>query len=313
MPTNKNRSLGTTKKEVPPTPPSQEQEVLSPLSKFLQESDVLVMFYPKDKNGGFSASIGYEDTKTIYSLVKSKEVKKDSLLIFLDTPGGDAYAAVKIMNILRDQYKFISIGVAEEAKSAGTLMCLGADEIIMSSVSELGPLDKPVLHPINETVTISALDIVRSFDAIIDIALDKQMTFADKILNKKRGIQTKEALLISGSFISKLMSPLLCKEDTKIYNEALRLLKMAERYGSRFLDQYGLKYIKDDSLRKKVVDLILKRLIWEFPDHNFAILRNEVDSELLLLVTKSEEKDYWNELWELFEKNVSKNKNIKFL
>src|SRR6202007_578466 len=58
----------------------------------------------------------------------------------LNTPGGDIDAAVKMAGILRRRVagtgKFRVI-VPDFAKSAGTLICIGADSIVMSDTSEL--------------------------------------------------------------------------------------------------------------------------------------------------------------------------------
>jgi len=113
---------------------------LSPLKSFLGKSDVLLMLYPKDINGFFSKSIQPEDEITVYELLKEKNTEKKNLLIFLDTSGGNVYSAVKIMDTLRTRYREITIAVPQEAKSSGTMMCCGADRIIMSPISELGPL-----------------------------------------------------------------------------------------------------------------------------------------------------------------------------
>lgn len=289
---------------------------LSPLEALKSDTDVLLMIYGKTPDGNFYSSITPEDERAVYEMVKKRkkdnQIKK-SLLIYLDTPGGNAYTAVKIMDILRNVYDKITIGVAEEAKSSGTLMCLGADEIIMSYASELGPLDKPMVHPENETSMISALDIVRSLDTVIDTASEKQKKLARDLL-KKHSLKQAQALEIAGNFIAQLMSPLLCKEDSKLYNQALRLLKMAELYGSRFLNSYSLSWVSNEALRERVAKTVLTRLIWEYPDHNFAICRDEVENELFLSVQKAEDVEYWDELWDEFIKNTDvKGKVIKYL
>ena len=61
----------------------------------------------------------------------------------LHTKGGSVDAAEKLMGMLRslvDAAK-LRIIVPDFAKSAGTLMILGADSVVMSDMSELGPID----------------------------------------------------------------------------------------------------------------------------------------------------------------------------
>ena len=63
--------------------------------------------------------------------------------LLLHTKGGNIDAAEKLMEMLRklvDSAK-LRIIVPEFAKSAGTVMVLGADSVVMSDTSELGPID----------------------------------------------------------------------------------------------------------------------------------------------------------------------------
>jgi len=295
---------------VPETAPHPERTAL----QIIQDThDILMMVYPKTADGNFHHNITQDDVRTIYDMIAIRKNTKRKLLICLDTGGGNVYAAVKIMNILRHRYpEDIMIAVMEEAKSSGTMMCLAANSIVMSHASELGPLDKPLQHPNDETYTISALDITKSLDAIIDTALDKQKQLARTMIG--RGLKRQVAYEVSGKAIAELMSPLLAKQDVMIYNQALRLLRMAEVYGKKFLNQYSLKWIKDDNLRNKITDIVIERLIWSYPDHNFAICRDDCENDLLLHVKKAEETGYWDDLWKRFSDMIdSTEKKFTFL
>ncbi|MGH9918147.1 MAG: SDH family Clp fold serine proteinase [Nitrososphaerales archaeon] len=66
----------------------------------------------------------------------------------LNTPGGDVGVADKMARILRRRVGskgVFRVLVADYAKSAGTLLALGADRIIMSDSSELGPIDPQII------------------------------------------------------------------------------------------------------------------------------------------------------------------------
>lgn len=284
------------------------KEKETPLQKLLQKSDVLLMLYPKDENGYFSDSIKPRDEIAIYKLLREQKETKDNLLIFLDTSGGNVYSAVKIMDTLRTKYKEISIAIPQEAKSSGTMMCCGADKLIMCPISELGPLDKPMIHPDDETARISALDIVKSIDGMLDTAEEREKELAKEI-SDDFGIPMKQALQLASDSISKLISPMLCREDVKIYNQAKRLLVIAEKYADEFLNKFMLKYITKEKLRERIAQMIIRRLVWLYPDHSFAIRRNEL-SEWFFTIEESEKVDYWDELWNKFEQNIGANRKI---
>ena len=67
----------------------------------------------------------------------------------LHTPGGDIDAAEKLILMIRNKVgdAGFRIVVPHLAKSAGTLMALGADTVVMSDTSELGPIDPQVHIP----------------------------------------------------------------------------------------------------------------------------------------------------------------------
>lgn len=284
----------------------------TPLEKFREKNDVLLMLYPKDENGYFVQSIDQNDETLVYNAVTRQNSSKKSLLILLDTSGGNVYSAVKIMDLLRSKYKEITIAVPHVAKSSGTMMCCGADKIIMSPISELGPLDKPMIHPDNEMARISALDIVKSIDGMLDTAFERQKEFAEK-LNTDYGISIQKSLDIASKTITGLVSPMLCREDVKIYNQAKRLLVIAENYGQEFLNENMLKTIKNKNLRQRMARVMIRRLIWLYPDHSFAIRRNEL-KDWFFIVEFSEKTEIWPELWKEYEDNRSnKSKNIRFI
>jgi hypothetical protein len=87
-------------------------------------------------------------------------VAGEDLDLLLHTGGGDIDAAEKLISMVRNKVgtATLRIVVPDFAKSAGTLMVLGADYVVMSDTSELGPIDPQIvladgngnriLHPI---------------------------------------------------------------------------------------------------------------------------------------------------------------------
>ena len=73
----------------------------------------------------------------------------ENIELLLHTVGGDIDATEKLILMVREKVGEASfrIVVPHLAKSAGTLMVLGADTVVMSDTSELGPIDPQVLIP----------------------------------------------------------------------------------------------------------------------------------------------------------------------
>jgi hypothetical protein len=91
------------------------------------------------------ASIDRDDTVPFVDLLHNVPPGED-LDLLLHTPGGDIDAAEKLAAMMRKRVgeAKLRVVVPDLAKSAGTLMALAADELVMSDSSELGPIDPQI-------------------------------------------------------------------------------------------------------------------------------------------------------------------------
>lgn len=102
------------------------------------------------------SSIKRFHAERIYAELKKFEKVRD-IILFVRSKGGEpesAFLISKLCNKFKEN-KFI-VSIPAEAKSAATLLSLGADEIHMGHMSELGPIDLQVdglpLHSISSTL-----------------------------------------------------------------------------------------------------------------------------------------------------------------
>lgn len=65
----------------------------------------------------------------------------DDLHLLLDTPGGDGESAIRLVRQAQSRCRELTVIVPDQAKSAGTLLALGAHVILMGPTSDLGPID----------------------------------------------------------------------------------------------------------------------------------------------------------------------------
>lgn len=127
-----------------------DRNVLFYASSFLQKPHVQGLF----------TSINMEDINGFMTGLHGMDFSKDLLLI-LHTPGGLAEAAQTIVDYLRSKFDNIDVLVPTYAMSAGTMIALGCDRILMGRQSQLGPTD-PQLIVGNRS--FSAHSIVEQFD-----------------------------------------------------------------------------------------------------------------------------------------------------
>ena len=91
----------------------------------------------------YSGSIDSEGFGRLVESMQPSDAQpmRPNAIMFLTTYGGDAGQAYRIARLLQTVTNKFYLCVPSECKSAGTLIALGASEIFMPSVSELGPLD----------------------------------------------------------------------------------------------------------------------------------------------------------------------------
>lgn len=72
----------------------------------------------------------------------------EHLDLALHTFGGDVEIPWRMVSLIREFAKRFSVLIPHRAASAGTLLALGADEIVMTRYAVLGPIDPSRTHPL---------------------------------------------------------------------------------------------------------------------------------------------------------------------
>lgn len=83
------------------------------------------------------------------------------LHLLLASPGGDGETAIRMVRSIQARCAELTVIVPDMAKSAATLMCLGADHILMGPGGDLGPVDPQ--FPLGQNL-VSAKEIVAAVD-----------------------------------------------------------------------------------------------------------------------------------------------------
>jgi hypothetical protein len=91
----------------------------------------------------YAALIGDDSIPVLYEYLRSHG-RAQRLDFVLSTVGGDPAAARRLALLLRDYTENLTVLVPHRARSAGTLLCLGADKLVLGPMAELGPLDAQI-------------------------------------------------------------------------------------------------------------------------------------------------------------------------
>lgn len=122
----------------------------------------------------FPVLINDQDADMLEEVLRSSDMQGKELVLLLNSPGGDALSAERIVNIC---HSFSANGystiVPKMAKSAATMICLGAEKIGVSKTSELGPIDPQFLTYNDQgraTGYKAAHEILESYNDLIEKA-----------------------------------------------------------------------------------------------------------------------------------------------
>lgn len=105
----------------------------------LRKRPNLVMASTFENKGKIVTSISYDDIVPFQDLVEG--LNGDSIDVIVETPGGSAVVVEDLVTLLRSRFKSIAFIVPGWAKSAGTILAMAGDEILMGPASALGPID----------------------------------------------------------------------------------------------------------------------------------------------------------------------------
>lgn len=209
----------------------------------------------------YSGEIGNQGLDEILKVTKKKN--RLNALLLLSTYGGCPHAAFKIAKRMQNSYKRFYLYLYGFCKSAGTLIAVGSDMIIMSDIAELGPLDMQVKE--DEFFSASSLNIGESIQAIKDETFQFFLNYASKLI--KLRISSKNSLKVASNFACNYMVSALDQIDLTRIGEIRRAIYIAFAYSERLI-KHGRGNIKGEQVEQLER---LKRLVLEYPDHGFVI------------------------------------------
>jgi hypothetical protein len=185
--------------------------------------------------------------------------------VLVHSPGGSASCAYQLGTAFaRCRDGFVCV-VPRYAKSAATLMALGAEHILLGRLGELGPLDAQIMYS-DRDESISALDEIQSLERLQKFALDTFDVTMQFLFAKTR--KKVDAILpVATQFAHGLVHPLFSRIDTVRYTQLSRMLKVAEEYAVRLMQP---RLGRDKAVK------IANRLTLEYPEHAFTIDYNEL-------------------------------------
>lgn len=242
---------------------TQEELIRRAADEVADEAKADVVFY----SGGIQSPAYWQLSREL------AHKKFNNVILYLTTEGGIADEAYRLARIMRNTYKGkFSLFINHFCKSAGTLMALGADEIIMSDMAELGPLDVQVWKQDEIGERTSGLTPIQALTTLQNQAIE---TFVEHFedIRKRYGLQitTRSAMSFAARLTVGCFSKIYQQIDPLRLGEHQRSMLVAKEYGNRLS---APRTGRGPTLKKEAID----RLISNYPSHGFVIDRNEAES-----------------------------------
>ena len=192
--------------------------------------------------------------------------KKISL--FLYSTGGITMSGYALANLLREFCESYSVIVPFKALSCATLITLGADNIIMTRMGQLSPIDPSIVSPLGPTASIPGAPIqqVRT----VPVNVEDVINYIE-LARKDLGIKDEELLTRLYDRMSQNVHPLVLGS----------VYRSREQIG--FLAQMLLeRHMKDGEKIKKIIEILTRGRF----SHDYLIGRKEAKEILQLPIVK---------------------------
>ena len=202
-----------------------------------------------------------------------------TLNLVLQSPGGDGTVVEKFVSLCRLQCKKFRVIIPNEAKSAATLIALGADEIVMGPASEMGPIDAQV------DIVANGIRRLISAQSFIDARDRLLKRYNEQLANQEDVGATLQ---------------MLATLDLPFITECERLMEFGRDVARKLLKAY---MFKEKENRGALIERVVKELtsVELFKVHGRGIDGRTARDRLKLNISlRGKNDEFWQKVWEYY-------------
>ena len=202
----------------------------------------------------------------VLRLLRSR-TRRTNLLAIIVTEGGDANQAFRVSRFFQDLYEgLFTAAVSGWCKSAGTLICIGANNLLMGDLGELGPLDVQIARTDDLVGRSSGLTDEAAFRTLQSTSFNLFEQFLLDLTSHSGGrITLKTAAEVSANMTVGLLEPIFAQFDPKTIGDNYRSTQVANEYAHRLNIVAGNMPGSEE----------IGTLVSGYPSHGFVIDRTE--------------------------------------
>lgn len=222
------------------------------------------------------AMMSDKDAEMIESIL-AVEHSGGKIILILNSAGGSGLAAERIVNVCRSysngQFEVI---VPHSAKSAATMICFGASQILMSPTAELGPVDPQVKYhndATGEEEWISAQEYVRSYEQLMEMAVSGKAKRIEALIQQ------------------------LARYDARYIEQLKSAQKLSEDISKKLLKSGMMSRLTEEKISEKISAFLLQE---EAKSHGRMITMAEAKNKGLRVKEIPLQSELWDWVWEIF-------------
>lgn len=205
--------------------------------------------------------------------------KPNKISLILYTRGGDTLAAWNIVNLIREFCIEFEIIIPNKCRSSGTLIALGANNIIMTKQATLGPIDPSITRPMSPIIPNS------NPPQKLSLSVESVKGYY-QLLKKEFGVSGNEALSLAYNKLVDFIHPV-------VLGDVYRTQKQIQMLANKLLNMGA--YSK--KARKRIVAFLCS----DSGSHDYTINRTEARELGLRVESPSQEvytelKSWYNDI-----------------
>lgn len=230
--------------------------------------DSKVLVYVTSDRTGFETQIA-QDVIDLFINHLDKIGITEKISLYLYTRGGDTAAAWNIVNLLRQYCDKLEVVIPHKAHSAGTLISIGANSIIMTKQATLGPIDPSINTPLNPPIPNNPT-------ATMPVSVEAVKGYLEFA---KEELSIKDDMALANIFtkLSESVHPLVLGN---VYRSRTQIKMLAEKL--------LINQITDPNKIKQIIAFLCS----ESGSHDYTINRREAKDNLGLNVIKPDDSLY---------------------
>lgn len=248
----------------------------------LENQRTRVLCYVTGDRQGFETKIAFDVLPLMYKHLQ-RIGKVNTIYLFLYSTGGLTMAGYRIVTLIREFCEKLVVLIPYKALSCATLISLGADEIIMTPMGQLSPVDPTVTTPYNPPAPNQMPGAPLN---LLPLSVEDVVSYLN-LAKDEAGLKSSEDLKDAFIKLASTVSPIALGNVHRARTQIRMLTKK--------LLHYQIKTRNKEVKIEEIVSQLTEKLF----SHDYLISRKEAGK--MGLIVKEPDGALNQRIWELYK------------